>query len=127
MRIAYIKKTALASEPHTLIDEINQLEAEVQRVKGSVEWLSRQTKTIPQSLKQVLGTIEALALADANARSPSAKAKMDALERRADLEEALERYRGDLVAQQGDLETLQKALDEKKAKLSQYVAIQVSE
>ena len=125
MRTAYLKKTALASEPHTLIEEIAKLEAQIKHVQGRVRWLGTQTKTLPQRIERTLRTLEALALADVNSHTSSGKAKADAMEQRAALEEALEMYQKDLEVQQGDLETLQKALDEKRAKLSQFVAIQV--
>ena len=127
MKTIYLKKSALATEPYTLTQEIEQLEAQVKRVQGRVDWLSSETKTLPKRIERTLRTIEALALADVDRPTPSARAKTDAMNQQVALEEALERYQADLEVQRGDLETLQQALDEKRHKLSQYVAIQIAE
>ena len=127
MKTVYLKKSALATEPYTLTQEIEQLEAQVGRVQRQVKYLSSETKTLPKQIERTLRTIEALALADVDRPTPSARAKNEAIERQVALEEALERYQKDLETQQGDLATLQQALDEKRHKLSQYVAIQVME
>ncbi len=91
------------------------------------DFLSDQTRTLPGRIERVLRTIEALALADVNKANPSAKAKTAAMEQRVGLEEALERYQGELEAARGELEPLQGALAEKRHKLGQYVAFQVAE
>ena len=128
MRTVYLKKSTLATEPHTIVEEIAKLEAEIEHTQGRVGWLSSQIQTLPQALELTLRIIEGIDMAErVGSCAPDPQAKENAIKQRATQEEGLETYKRELEARRGELATLQKALREKQDKLSQYVAIQVVE